>query len=68
MTTDAWPPAQAWEQEMTHPDQAVRDARAAEVEELLRDAILAPGEIVARGVLSARRTGPQIWAALPPRK
>src|SRR5207237_1338989 len=24
---------QAWEQEMTHPDQAVRDARAAEVEE-----------------------------------
>src|SRR5207245_1397666 len=57
---------QTWEQEMAPPDQVVRNLLAADVDELLRDAVLAPGEIVRRGVLCGRRTGRQVWAALPP--
>ncbi len=57
---------QAWEQEIAHGEPEARDALAADLDELLRDAVLSPGVIVRRGLLCARRSGRRAWAALPP--
>jgi hypothetical protein len=57
---------QTWEQETAHAEPRAREALAADLDELLQDAVLAPGVIVRRGLLAARRSGRRAWAALPP--